>query len=146
MPDLRKVTVDWDDENRPVITVTYADGETAGTETDVDVWLTALAAQVSDNGAQYLTEMLKANDAREHISIQDLATEIGIEKKVVDGWNRNLGRSVKKVVREVGFLRADAEDGTAQLFDFVWDDPNNQWLYAVPARFRETLKTGLENR
>lgn len=148
MADLKTVTVTWDDEDRPVITVTYAEEEPrssggSGMRADADEWLTALADRVSDNGAQFLEAMLEANERHGFISLADLAREIEVEKKVVDGWNRNLGRSVKTVVRDLGFLRTDAEDGTAQLFDFKWDDPNNLWLYAVPTKYRATLKQAL---
>ena len=75
--------------------------------------------------------------------VAELANELGVDRKDVDGWNRNLGRSIKAVVRELGFLRSDKEDGTAQLFDFEWDEANNQWLYVVPARFRGSLVKAL---
>jgi hypothetical protein len=147
MADLKQVTVNWDEQDRPVITVTYAaEDDGSGMQADTDAWLTELANRVSDNGARFLTEMLKANEAREYISIADLAKEAGEEKKVVDGWNRNLGRSVKAVVRDLGFLRTDADDGTQQLFDYKWDEPNNQWLYVVPTRYRATLKQALADR
>jgi hypothetical protein len=115
-------------------------------EADPDEWLSALADRVSDNGAQFLTEMLKANEAHESISLADLASEAGVDKKVVDGWNRNLGRSVKAVVRDLGFLRTDQDDGTQQIFDTKWDQPKNQWLYAIPSKYRATLKQALANR
>jgi hypothetical protein len=148
MADLKQVTVNWDEQDRPVITVTYAsdnDGS-SGAVADPDEWLTELANRVKDNGVRFLTQMLEANEAREFISIADLAKEAGVEKKVVDGWNRNLGRSVKAVVRDLGFLRTEAEDGTQQVFDYSWDQPNNQWLYIIPTRYRAPLKNALENR
>ena len=148
MADLKQVTVNWDEQDRPVITVTYAsehDGG-SGAVADPEEWLTELANRVSDNGARFLTEMLKSNADDEHVSFPALAEQAGVEKKVVDGWNRNLGRSVKAVVRDLGFLRIEAEDGTQQLFDYSWDQPNNQWLYIIPTRYRAPLKQALENR
>jgi hypothetical protein len=147
MADLKQVTVNWDDQDRPVITVTYAsESDGMGVVADPDVWLVELARRVSDNGARFLKEMLDANEAHEHVSFPDLAVQAGVQKKEVDGWNRNLGRSVKAVVRDIGFLRTDAEDGTQQLFDYSWDQPNNQWLYVIPTRYRATLKQALANR
>jgi hypothetical protein len=147
MADLKTVTVNWDEQDRPVIVVSYgADGAKGGMQADADGWLAMLAERVSDNGAQFLAEMLKANEAREFISLVDLATEAGVDKKVVDGWNRNLGRSVKAVVRDLGFLRTDQDDGTQQIFDMKWDQPHNQWLYAIPSKYRATLKQALANR
>jgi hypothetical protein len=148
MADLKQVTVNWDEQDRPVITVTYASDHDAssGAVADSGEWLTELANRVSDNGARFLTEMLKANENDEHVSFPALAEQAGVEKKVVDGWNRNLGRSVKAVVRDLGFLRTEAEDGTQQIFDYSWDQPNNQWLYVIPSRYRAPLKQALENR
>jgi hypothetical protein len=148
MADLKQVTVNWDEQDRPVITVTYASDDESGSSivADPEEWLTELASRVSDNGARFLTEMLKANEDNEHVSFPELAKRVGVEKKVVDGWNRNLGRSIKAVVREVGFLRTDAEDGTQQIFDYSWDQPNNQWLYIIPTRYRAPLKQALESR
>src|SRR4051794_38104459 len=108
MADLKQVTVNWDEQDRPVITVTYAStDEGSNVVADTDEWLTELANRVKDNGVRFLTQMLEANEEREYISIPDLAERAGVEKKVVDGWNRNLGRSVKAVVRDLGFLRTD---------------------------------------
>jgi hypothetical protein len=147
MADLKTVVVNWDEQDRPVITVTYAgEDDGSGMQADAEEWLTALADRVSDNGAQFLTEMLRVNDATGYISLADLAADAGVDKKVVEGWNRNLGRSVKAVVRELGFLRTDADDGTQQLFDYKWDEPNNQWLYAVPSKYRAVLNQALANR
>lgn len=148
MADLKSVTLTWDDEDRPVVTVTYADADRdgSGMRADPDEWLNRLAAQASDNGVRFLSEMLRINDEREAVSLAGLAEDIGVEKRVVDGWNRNLGRSVKAVVRDNGFLRPDAEDGTAQLFDYIWDQPNNQWLYVIPKPFRGTLSRALGER
>jgi hypothetical protein len=146
MSDLSKIVIDWDDDNRPTITVLYSsDGEHGGSgmQADPEEWLTALADRVSENGARFLTEMIRKNEERDFISLADFAQEIGEDKKVVDGWNRNLGRSVKAVVREYGFLRTDADDGTQQLFDYKWDQPKNQWLYVIPAKYRGTLKQAL---
>lgn len=147
MADLKQVTVNWDEQDRPVITVTYAsESDASGVVADPEEWLTELANRVSDNGARFLTEMLKANEADKHVSFPALAQQAGVEKKVVDGWNRNLGRSVKAVVRDLGFLRTEADDGTQQIFDYSWDQPNNQWLYIIPTRYRAPLKQALENR
>jgi hypothetical protein len=146
MGDLQKIVIDWDDENRPTITVLYtSDGERSGTgmQAAPDEWLPALADRVSENGARFLAEMIRLNEAHDYISFADYAEKIGEDKKVVEGWNRNLGRSVKAVVREYGFLRTDADDGTAQLFDYKWDAPNNQWLYVIPSKYRSTLKQAL---
>src|SRR4051812_35553979 len=76
MADLKTITVNWDEQDRPVITVSYGnDGATGGMQADADEWLATLAVRVSDNGAQFLTEMLKANEAHEFISFVDLAAE-----------------------------------------------------------------------
>lgn len=146
MSDLQKILIDWDDENRPVISVLYAsdaDHGGSGMQADPEDWLTALADRVSENGARFLTEMIRLNEERDFVSLATFADEVGEDRKVVDGWNRNLGRSVKAVVREHGFLRTDADDGTQQLFDYKWDQPNNQWLYVIPAKYRATLKRAL---
>ncbi len=130
-----------------MIDITYADG--AGTTTmmaDPEQWLTTLADNVSENGTQFLLEMLTANAERELVSFDELAQQAGVDRRVVDGWNRNLGRTVKRVVREVGFLRPEADDGTQQLLEPTWDQPNNQWRYTIPARYRGTLKQVLTAR
>jgi hypothetical protein len=149
MAKLNTVSIAWDDQDRPLITVQYADGEgaLASPAENPDEALMALAEQLSDKSAHYLRKLLELNEARGAVSLADLASEIGADKKEVDGWNRNLGRSIKKVItREYGFLRPDQEDGTAQVFDFEWDEPNNQWLYIVPTKFRATLILGLDSR
>ena len=148
MSDLKTVTVTWDENDRPVLTVTYggADGDGGGIKADPDEWLAALTARLTDKSAEFLAALIKVNEAREFVSFDDLAAEAGVERKAIDGWNRNLGRSVKAVVRELGFLRTDQDDGTQQLFDYEWDDPNNVWKYAVPTKYRATLKEALAAR
>jgi hypothetical protein len=139
MGTLNTVEIKWDEEDRPLITVTYRDGEAPSTQADVNEALMELAERLQDKSARFLRELIRLNEEKGAVSLAALAEELGVDKKEVDGWNRNLGRSIKAIVREYGFLRADSEDGTAQLFDFDWDEANNQWLYTVPARFREPL-------
>jgi hypothetical protein len=146
MGNLNTVAIKWDEQDRPLITITYRDGETPSTQANVDEALTELADRLQDKSARFLRELIRLNEAKGAVSLAELADELGddVAKKDVDGWNRNLGRSIKAVVREFGFLRSDAEDGTAQLFDFEWDESNHQWLYVVPTRFRGPLTRALE--
>lgn len=146
MATLSNISITWDEQDRPVIVVKYVDPDGAVPEVQPEDWLAALAERLTDKSATYLGKLLELNDSREHVSLADLASSLGVEKKEADGWNRNLGRSIKAVVREFGFLRTEQEDGTAQLFDPQWDDPNNQWLYAVPNRFRPALVEALDKR
>jgi len=148
MSDLKTVSVTWDQNDRPVLTVTYGDdaNDGGGIKADAEEWLTALAARLTDKSAEFLGALIEVNEAREFVSFDDLASEAGVERKTIDGWNRNLGRSVKAVVRELGFLRTEQDDGTQQLFDYEWDDPNNAWKYAVPSKYRATLKQALADR
>jgi hypothetical protein len=94
----------------------------------------------------FLAALINANEAQEFVSFDDLAAEARVERKAIDGWNRNLGRSVKAVVRELGFLCTEQDDGTQQLFDYELDDPNNVWKYVVPTTYRATLKEALAAR
>jgi hypothetical protein len=146
MPTIDTIAITWDDQDRPLVTVRYRDEEAASPEVTPEDWLGTLAARLTDKSARYLRKLLALNETREHVSLTELAGELDVERKEVDGWNRNLGRSIKAVVREHGFLRPDEEDGTAQVFDFQWDQPNNQWKYAVPARFRSILIEALDQR
>ena len=144
MDKLNTLEIKWDEQDRPLITVTYRDGETPSAQADIEPALEELAYRLGDKSAKFLRELIRLNEAKGAVSLAELANELGVDRKDVDGWNRNLGRSIKAVVRELGFLRADMEDGTAQLFDFEWDEANNQWLYVVPARFRGSLVKALE--
>ena len=148
MSDLETVTVTWDENDRPVVTATYGsvDGDSGGIKADADEWLAALAARLTDKSAEFLSALIRVNEEREFVSFDDLAADAGVERKAIDGWNRNLGRSVKAVVRELGFLRTEQDDGTQQLFDYEWDDPNNVWKYRVPTKYRATLKQALAAR
>jgi hypothetical protein len=146
MAPIKTVSVTWDDEDRPVITVTYGDGAATETQPDPSEWLTALAERLPDKSARYLRKLMEVNETNGEISLAELATHLQVDKKDVDGWNRNLGRSIKAVVRDLGFLRPEQEDGTAQLFDFVWKNDANMWLYGVPERFRATLTEALDAR
>lgn len=146
MSTISSVSVTWDDRDRPVIRVEYKDVDGAAKGVPSEQWLVALAERLPDKSAKYLRTLLDLNEAREFVSLADLASELGVEKKEADGWNRNLGRSTKAVVRDLGFLRPEHEDGTGQVFDLQWDDANNQWLYAVPAKFRPSLIAALDKR
>jgi hypothetical protein len=147
MATLNTVSITWDDQDRPLITVKYADTDgTVPPEVVPDAWLAMLAERLTDKSAKYLAKLLELNEARGFVSLADLAAELGVAKREADGWNRNLGRSIKAVVRDSGFLRPDQEDGTTQVFDFEWDGPNNQWLYAVPEAFRPALVGALDRR
>lgn len=115
-------------------------------EVDADERLTALADRVADKSAKYLRALIELNAKNDRVSLADLATHLGVEKREVDGWNRNLGRSVKAVVRDHGFLRPEHEDGTAQVFDFHWDNDANLWRYTVPEKFRSILTKALDER
>jgi hypothetical protein len=147
MPTLSKISVTWDDEDRPLIEVTYDHGQRdSSADADVDEWLEALVARLTDESAEKLDALIEANEAVGAISLQDLADWMGADKKKIDGWSRNFGRSVKAVVRDYGFLRKDQEDGTAQLFDYEWDQSNNRWKYIVPERYRGAIRTYLDGR
>jgi hypothetical protein len=147
MPALDKITIEWDEQDRPLITVQYADErDDTSTEADKAEFLKELAGRLSDESATNLRAIITANDAGGPIALADLATQVGVDKKKIDGWNRGLGRSVKAIVREYGFLRTDQEDGTAQLFDFVWDNDGSRWLYVVPKEFRGMLAQYLDER
>jgi hypothetical protein len=151
MGNLSSIQITWDEEDRPVISVNYADngaipeGSTTA-ESQPEHWLEAFAERLTDKSAMYLRRLIEINEADGFVSLAHLAHELGVDKKETNGWNRNLGRSIKATVREYGFLRSDQEDGTAQLFDFEWDQPNNRWLYSVPEKFRTTLVNGLDAR
>src|SRR5829696_1866124 len=144
MASINTVSISWDDRDRPLITVQYRDADATAAEVTPDTWLATLADRLPDKSAKYLRTLLDLNELREHVSLGELAAELGVEKKEVDGWNRNLGRSIKAVVRDHGFLRPEQEDGTAQVFDLEWDQPNNQWQYEVAARFRPVLIRALD--
>jgi len=147
MASIDTVSLEWDDENRPCIKVIYKDTDGASaSEVQADEWLVALAERLTDKSAKYLRTLIDLNEAREFVSLVELAAELKAEKKEAEGWNRNLGRSIKAVVRDYGFLRPEHEDGTAQIFDYQWDQPNNQWRYAVPAKFRPVLIETLDKR
>jgi hypothetical protein len=142
MPTLNTVSITWDEQDRPVITVSYHDREddaAAAAGVDVNEWLEALVTRLTDESAERLRALIDANNAHGPTSLADLAEQLGVDKKKIDGWNRNFGRSVKAVVRDYGFLRKDQEDGTAQVFDFEWDNAGNRWLYIVPEKYRNTL-------
>lgn len=141
---LNTVSVTWDEQDRPVITVQYADGAAGAAAIDTDAWLRTFADRLPDKSAKYLSALIEVNETDGHVTFADLATHLGEEKKEIEGWNRNLGRSIKAVVRELGFLRSDRDDGTAQLFDIEWREEANMWAYAVPTKFRATLVTALE--
>jgi hypothetical protein len=147
MPALNTITIEWDEQDRPLITVQYADeSDETSTEADAAEFLEVLALRLSDDSAKYLRALLSANESDGPIALADLATQVGVDKKKIEGWNRGLGKSIKTIVREHGFLRTDQEDGTAQLFDFKWDDAGNRWLYAIPNQFRVTLGKHLDQR
>ena len=146
MPSLNSVSITWDDEDRPVVTVRYQENDEGQSPVDVDEWLGALADRLGDESAKNLRELIVFNNTDGFVALVELAGRLGIEKPKIDGWNRNLGRSVKAVVRDYGFLRKDHEDGTAQILDYQWDQPGNRWTYAVPEKFRASLLTALDAR
>jgi hypothetical protein len=144
MSNISGISITWDDQDRPEIKVEYEKKNGTAPKAAPEQWLTVLAERLPDKSAKYLRKLLELNEAKEFVSLTDLASELGVEKKEVDGWNRNLGRSIKAVVRDRGFLRPELEDGTAQVFDLQWDEPNNRWLYTVPAKFRARLIEALD--
>jgi hypothetical protein len=146
MTALSSVSITWDDQDRPLITVEYKQPDGDGkAEVTPDEWLAALADRLADKSATYLRTLIELNEEQEHVSLQQLAERLGVEKKEADGWNRNLGRSIKAVVRDYGFLRPDQEDGTAQLFEIPWRKEEETWTYAVPRRYRQALLTALQD-
>lgn len=145
MGSLNTVKITWDDQDRPEITVTYG-GEVTEEVADASTWLSIFAARLSDKSERCLRKLIEVNEDSGATSLASLADALGIEKKEVEGWNRNLGRVIKPVVREHGFLRPEQEDGTAQVFDFEWDENANQWRYLVPSKFRKVLLEELGQR
>lgn len=147
MPTLNTVEITWDEQDRPLIMVRYKDEEDEERgDVDISAWLKALVVRLTDESAEKLGALIAANEKAGPIALADLGNQLGVDKKKIDGWNRNFGRSIKAVVREHGFLRKEHEDGTAQLFDFEWDDAGNRWLYVVPEKFREPLNSYLDER
>jgi hypothetical protein len=145
MTELSTISITWDDEDRPLITVQYRQpDEDEKLEVAPEEWLAALAERLPDKSATYLRALIELNEEQEHVSLEQLAQRLGVEKKEADGWNRNLGRSIKAIVREYNFLRPDQEDGTAQLFDLQWRKDEEVWAYAVPKRFRQALLAALD--
>lgn len=145
MTELSTISISWDEEDRPLITVQYRHPDSDGkAEVTPDEWLAALADRLPDKSAAYLRALIELNEEQEHVSLEQLAKQLGVEKKEADGWNRNLGRSIKAVVRDYNFLRPDEEDGTAQLFELQWRKDEEVWAYAVPKRFRRALLTALD--
>jgi hypothetical protein len=108
-------------------------------------FLQALVANLTDRSAGFLRALIDANESDGFVTLAELAVRMNVEKREVDGWNRNFGRSVKKTVREYGFLRSDAEDGTAQLFDWQWDQSDNAWRYRIPDKYRPILLATLSD-
>jgi hypothetical protein len=146
MTELSTISITWDEQDRPLITVEYAqDGADGKADVTPEEWLKALADRLTDKSATYLRALIEFNEDAEHVSLQQLADRLGVDRKEVDGWNRNLGRSIKAVVRDHGFLRPDEEDGTAQLFEIPWRKEEEIWTYAVPRRFREALLVALQD-
>jgi hypothetical protein len=146
MTELSTISITWDEQDRPLITVRYAEADGDGKiDFTPEEWLESLAGRLTDKSAKYLRTLIELNEDQEHVSLQQLADQLGVERKEADGWNRNLGRSIKAVVRDHGFLRPDEEDGTAQLFEIQWRKEEEIWTYAVPRRFRETLLTALQD-
>jgi hypothetical protein len=156
---LSKITITWDDENRPEIAVDYQQAETqaeAETETGVEIddteapradageWLKALAERLSDKSARFLSTLVTMTADDGYVSLGELATQLDVARADVDGWNRNLGRSINAVTREHGHLRPETDDGTAQVFD--WKPSDDGWVYRVPAEFRQVLKDALDGR
>jgi hypothetical protein len=144
---LRRIRITFDENDRPVIDVDYEDGggstDDGATTADPEEFLPALVANLTDRSASFLTALIEANESDGFVTLAELAVRMNVEKREVDGWNRNFGRSVKKVVREYGFLRSDSEDGTAQLFDWKWDQTDNAWRYRIPDKYRPILVAAL---
>jgi hypothetical protein len=143
---LSTISITWDEQDRPLITVEYSGGDSSEPEAQPEEWLPALADAVGDKSARYLRALLELNSAEGAVTLGRLGAQLGVDKNDVDGWNRNLGRTIKRIVREEGFLRPDQEDGTAQLFDFEWDKDGNAWKYAIPDKFRSMLGAALDER
>ena len=147
MPSLNSLSLTWDEQDRPVITVQYKDAVDAQAGVDHNEWLIAFAERLGDESASNLRALIEMNkDRGGPVALTDLADQLDVEKRKIEGWNRNLGRSVKAVVRDYGFLRKDHEDGTAQVLDFKWDQPGNRWLYSIPEKYRDTLVKALDER
>jgi hypothetical protein len=144
MGPLSTIKITWDDQDRPEITVEYSDSEIPESEASLEEWLPALAHALGDKSAKYLRALIEVNTTQGPVTLIEFAAHLGVEKSEVDGWNRNLGRTIKRIVREHGFLRPDNEDGTAQLFDFDWDKAGETWRYSVPQKFRSTLVEALD--
>jgi hypothetical protein len=145
MSTLQDISISWDEQDRPLISIRYQEGPEGSTQERVepDEWLATFADRLGDESAANLRAMIEINADSGAIALADLAVRLDVDKRKIDGWNRNLGRSVKAHVRDYGFLRKDHEDGTAQLFDYDWDQPNNRWLYSVPKEFRDALLSAL---
>jgi hypothetical protein len=143
---LNTITITWDDQDRPEIKVEYSDSQHLEAEATPDEWLPALAQALGDKSANHLRALIQLNATQGAVALVELAADLGVDKNDVDGWNRNLGRTIKRIVRDYGFLRPENEDGTAQLFDFEWDKAGNAWRYVVPEKFRPTLVEALDQR
>jgi len=100
------------------------------------------ATALGDKSARFLGTLVTMNASTGFVSLDELAAQLGVDRGEVDGWNRNLGRSINAVTRDHGQLRPEQTDGTAQLFDFEQRD--DVWVYEVPAEFRQALIDGLE--
>ena len=152
MPGIASIEVTWDDQDRPVIAVRYAveHGHIDEPEHDqpqhhhpehdqhIDEWLAAFVAR-HDQGRR---EKLQAVIELGPVTLEELAAHLELKLSEVQSWNRNLGRTVKAVVREHGKLRPEESEGTAQVFVFSKNEAG-AWLYAVAPEIRETLKTAL---
>jgi hypothetical protein len=146
MGSLSTITITWDDQDRPEIKVQYSESEHPESETSPDEWLPALADALGDKSANHLSALTELNATQGPVTLVELAAHLSVEKNDVDGWNRNLGRTIKRIVRDHGFLRPENEDGTAQLFDLEWDKTENAWRYVVPEKFRPILVEALNQR
>jgi hypothetical protein len=146
---LRRIRITFNEHDRPVIDVDYGEGgggaDDGAATADPEEFLQALVANLTDRSAGFLTALIEANESDGFVTLAELAVRMKVEKREVDGWNRNFGRSVKKTVREYGFLRSDAEDGTAQLFDWQWDQDDNAWRYRIPDKYRPILLAALND-
>ena len=103
MSALNTITIAWDENDRPLITVQYANNrDGASTEAATDEFLRELALGISDESAGYLRALIAANESSGAIALADLAEQISVDKKSIESWYRGLGKTVKAMVRESG--------------------------------------------
>jgi hypothetical protein len=87
MPALDRITIEWGRQDRPLITLRYADErDETSTEADAPEFLRVLALRARDDSAKYLRGLLSANESSGPTALADLATQVGVDKKKIEGW------------------------------------------------------------